>query len=338
MENPRFDFTVDVRKLGLLVELDRLGTITATAAFLHLTPSAVSQQLAIFSRDLGVPLLEHRGRGVVLTGPARVLLARAGALREQFELTRVALASWSDGTAGDIRIGALATGISALVAPALESTRRSRPDLKFRVTECDAIDAVAQLDAGDLDITIVSDFPGVPPRNDSRYHRVDLVSDVLDLVLPSDHGLVDSAGIPLADLAGEGWVGAEPGDAYTHIVAAACAAAGFTPDIRHVCREWDAVAALVEAGAGVALIPRLAFPLRHQRVAIRPLLGQGASRLLFALVRAGAQKDAGVAAALDALRIVAAQRGADQPRRAGLARNPRAAMTRASAVKTTGAR
>ena len=77
MKSVSWDFTVDWRKLRLLHELDRRGTIAATAEAMYLTPSAVSQQLAGLAREVGVPLLERRGRTVVLTGQARVLLAHA---------------------------------------------------------------------------------------------------------------------------------------------------------------------------------------------------------------------------------------------------------------------
>ncbi|MBX3093615.1 MAG: LysR family transcriptional regulator [Cryobacterium sp.] len=302
------DFTIDLRKIRLLRELSARGTVTAAAAALHLTPSAVSQQLAGLSRELGVPLLERRGRGVSLTGQARLLLSHADAVQEQLELTRAALASWSGGTVGEVRVGSLATGIAALVAPALARLRDERPQLVVRATELDGDEGLALLDAGELDLIVVSDFLGAPTRQDARYHRVDLIADVMDVVLPADHPLADPNGVRLADLAGEVWVGAEPGDSCAHIITGVCAAAGFVPDTRHHCREWDAVAALVSAGVGVALIPRLAFPLRQQDVVVCPVLGQPASRVLFALARAGTQLDPGTAVVVDTLRAVAAER------------------------------
>lgn len=302
------DFTIDLRKLRLLRELERCGTVTAAAAALHLTPSAVSQQLAGLSRELGVPLLERRGRGVALTGQARLLLGHADAVQEQVELARAALASWSDGTVGEVRVGSLATGITALVGPALARLRKDRPRLGVRTSELDGAAALAMLDAGKLDLIVVSDFLNAPTRLDARYHRLDLINDVMDAVLPADHPLADPQGVRLADLAHEVWVGAEPGESCAHIVTGVCAAAGFVPDLRHRCQEWDAVAALVAAGAGVALIPRLAYPLRQQGLAICPVLGQPASRMLFALLRAGTQLDPGTAAVLETLQTVAAER------------------------------
>ncbi len=302
------DFTFDPRKIRLLKEVARLGTVAATASALHLTPSAVSQQLAGLSREVGVPLLERHGRGVTLTGQARLLLSHADAVQEQLELTRAALSSWSGGSVGEVRIGALATGMGALVGPAIARLRHERPALSIRAVEVDGEDAVAMLDVGDLDVIINSNFLGAPTRHDARYHRIDLLTDVLDAVLPAGHPLADTRGVRLADLAGEVWVGADPRDSCGHVVTGACAAAGFVPDTRHRCKEWDAVAALVSAGAGVALIPRLAGPLRQKNVVICPILGQPAARVLFVLVRAGRQFDPATSTVLDALQAIAAIR------------------------------
>jgi DNA-binding transcriptional LysR family regulator len=113
MKSVSWDFTVDWRKLRLLYELDRRGTIAATATAMYLTPSAVSQQLAGLARDIGAPLLERRGRTVALTGQAGLLLAHAEGMRELAERARAALDAWADGSAGYVRVGSLSTGIAA---------------------------------------------------------------------------------------------------------------------------------------------------------------------------------------------------------------------------------
>ena len=88
---------------------------------------------------------------------------------------------------------------------------------------------------------------------------------------------------------------------------AVCAAAGFSPDVGHRCDEWTAVGALVAAGGGVALVPRLAQPLSDD-VVVCPVVGTPATRQIFAAVRAGAQADPVVSALLDMLVTVAAER------------------------------
>jgi DNA-binding transcriptional LysR family regulator len=306
MKSSSWDFTVDWRKLRLLDELERRGTIAATAGALHLTPSAVSQQLAGLSRDIGVPLLERRGRTVVLTGQARLLLSHAQGMRELTERTRSALEGWAGGTVGHVRIGSLATGIAALAAPALVRLRRDRPGLTVRVSELEPREALDSLDAGEIEIAVTVDYPGAPSRQDTRYRRVDLIADVMDAVVPADHPLAGRSCVRLAELSAEVWVGAAAGDPCGHIVNGICAAAGFAPDVQYHCQEWDAVAALVAAGAGVALVPRSAQPLRPPGLTVLPVTGEPATRLLFALMRAGTETDPGTAAVLRALEAVAA--------------------------------
>jgi DNA-binding transcriptional LysR family regulator len=308
MKSVSWDFTVDWRKLKLLHELDRRGTIAATAEAMYLTPSAVSQQLAALAREVGVPLLERRGRSVVLTGQARVLLAHAEEMRELAERTRAALDAWSEGTEGYVRVGSLATGIAALVGPAIVRLRGERPGLTIRVSEQEPDEALDLLDAGELEIAVTVDYPGAPAREDARYRRVDLISDVMDAVVPAGHPLAGQPTVSLTELACDVWVGAAASDACGHIMTGICATAGFSPDVQYHCREWDAVAALVAAGVGVALIPRSAQPLRPRGLAVIPVVGAPATRLLFALTRAGTEQDPGTRAALEALEAVAAAR------------------------------
>jgi DNA-binding transcriptional LysR family regulator len=302
------DFTIDLRRLRVLRELQQRGTVSATAVALHLTPSAVSQQIAGLARDLGVPLLETQGRGVRLTGQARVLLSHADAVQERLELARADLAAWEEGIVGEVRVGALSTAISALVAPCLARLRDERPRLQLRVSETDPPDALTRLDAGDLDIVLAADFRDAPAPGDPRYHRVDLLTDRMDAVLPEGHPLARPHGLRLESLSGQPWVASDVDNPCSQITVAVCASAGFSPDVQHHCLEWDAVAALVAAGAGVALIPRLAQPLRQKGLTICPVVGAPASRRIYAAVRAGAQHDPGTAAVLTCLEEVARRR------------------------------
>jgi DNA-binding transcriptional LysR family regulator len=90
----------DVRKLHILRTLRERGTVTATAEALHMTPSAVSQQLTNLARQLGVPLLEARGRRVRLTDAARLVLTHTEPVFEQLERAEAALAAYTEGEAG----------------------------------------------------------------------------------------------------------------------------------------------------------------------------------------------------------------------------------------------
>src|SRR5579875_1971319 len=110
---------LDVRRLAVLREVHRCGTVTAAAAALHLTPSAVSQQLAALGRETKTPLLEPHGRRVRLTGAGLVLLHHADAVLAELERTEAVVSSLASGGAGVARVAAFPTAINALVVPAM---------------------------------------------------------------------------------------------------------------------------------------------------------------------------------------------------------------------------
>ncbi|MDT0486990.1 LysR family transcriptional regulator [Streptomyces doebereineriae] len=124
MEQVSEPFTIDLRRLTVLRELQRRGSLARTAEALHLTPSAVSQQIAALARETGVPLTEKDGRGVRLTGQARVLLAHADAIAAQLERARADLGAYGEGGRGSVTIGCLSSGILGVAskAPSAVST------------------------------------------------------------------------------------------------------------------------------------------------------------------------------------------------------------------------
>lgn len=303
------DFTVDVRRLAILEQLRQHGTVAATAAALHLTPSAVSQQLAALAREIGVPLVARNGRTVRLTPQAEVLLEHAATIRAQLERVRADLAGHEEGRAGLVRVGTFATAIGGIVGPAMAALRADAPRLRVRVTEVDPPESVERLDTGDLDVVVNIEYLGGPTRTDPRYHRLPLHADPLDVLLPADSPLAARPGpLRLADLADQPWVSGSTGTACGQITLSACAAAGFVPDLRHYARNWAATLALVAAGGGVELVPRLA--LDHvPEGAVRRRLVAAPARHVYAATRSGAEDVPHIAAVLDALAKAASELG-----------------------------
>jgi DNA-binding transcriptional LysR family regulator len=301
------DFMIDPRRLRVLREVALRGTVTSAAHGLHLTPSAVSQQIAALARELGVPLLEKTGRGVRLTGQAKLILSHATVVQAQLERARAELAAFADGQIGNVSIASLSTGISGLVAPVISRLRTTRPGITVTAVEMEPPDVFTRLDSGEIDIVIAVDYRKAPPRTDPNYFRIELLFDVLDVALPVGHRLARCESIDLSELASDIFVTASPGSSCSDVTLGACAVAGFNPDVRHYSIDWHAITALVGVEAGIALVPRLAGPLEREGVVIRPLRGQRAARNIFAAVRSGAQDDPVLAATLEVLQAVACE-------------------------------
>lgn len=295
----------DIRKLQILRTLRERGTVTATAEALRMTPSAVSQQLTNLSRQLGVPLLEAQGRRVRLTDAARLVLRHAEAVFEQLERADAELAAYVQGEAGEVRVGAFSTAVPALVVPAVRALRAVHPGVSVRVREVEAGEAYELLAAGEVDVAL-SLAAQAPTVADGRFGVVRLLSDPLDLALPRGHALAGDEGVRLADLAAEPWIFGGSGP-WSDITRAACEAAGFQPVQGHSAAGWTAILAMVEAGMGVALVPRM-VQVRMEGVVMRELAVERPRRHVVAAVRKGAELGA-AGKVLGALREVAAGLG-----------------------------
>jgi len=305
-------FTIELSQLRTLRELRERETITATAQALHLTPSAVSQQVAALSRSVGAPLLARHGRRVRLTPQAIILLEHADRVHTELEAAQADLAAFEDGRAGVVSVGAFATAITGLVVPALELLSRERPGISLRVDEAEPPGCLTSLDTGELDIAVTVDYALGPSQDDPRYHRTELRRDPLRLVLPSAHPAASNADLDLRDLADEAWVTGATGHPCSEITTAACAAAGVSPRIVHRVDSWEAAIALVACGAGVALVPELALAARHPGVSALAVRHHQPARNVYAAVRRGSQLAPHIAAVLAAL-TAAARASAEAP-------------------------
>ncbi|GHD71281.1 LysR family transcriptional regulator [Streptomyces goshikiensis] len=300
----------DIKKLRILRTLAEQGTVTATAEALHLTPSAVSQQLTNLARQLGVPLLEAQGRRVRLTDAAHLVLRHAEAVFAQLERADAEIAGYLAGEAGEVRVGAFSTAVPALVVPAAAALRLTHPGVEIRVRETEAAESYELLSAGAVDLAL-SLAAHAPSARDPRFTRVPLLADPLDVALPPEHPLARSPRLRLADLSGEPWIYGGSGP-WSQITLSACEAAGFVPEQAHSAAGWSAILALVEAGMGVALIPRMAAG-RATGVTVRDLGRDRPVRHVIAATRRGADAAPAVARVLDALREAARLRTAGAP-------------------------
>lgn len=300
------NFMIDLRRLQTLRVLAQHQTVTAAAAVLHLTPSAVSWQLRRLSADLGVTLVVQHGRGLRLTPAARTLLERANELYARWEQIEAELAASSEGISGLLRLCGFSTAASAVLPPVASQLGESWPDLTVRIIEAAPAECFDLLLADGADVAVVVATPGLPPTTDARFEQRRLLDDPLDLVVPEGHPLAASRIVRLNDAADQPWVVARPGSPYHQLVLTACAAAGFTPVIAHEASEWDTGAALIARGFGVGLIPRLAhLPTGYATVRI-PLRGDPIpARRILTGVRRGSAKQPAIAAALHALTTAA---------------------------------
>jgi DNA-binding transcriptional LysR family regulator len=286
---------LDLRRLRLLRELKRRGTVTAVAEALGYSPSAVSQQLATLEKETRVTLLEPAGRRVRLTPQADVLVDHAERLLAEMERAEAALARSLHDTVGTLHVAAFQTAALALVPQTLLHLAAAHPGLRVEVTEAEPEAALPALVSGQFDLVLGEEYPGCPlPRLDGTERR-DLFIDELHLATP-----VSWRERRLRGLAERPFVMEPPGTAAHDWSTAVCRAAGFEPDVRYFSSDLQIHLALVGHGLAAALVPGLAGATGKSAVALHVLPGHPA-RSVFAAVRRGAVEHPAIRVFIDAL-------------------------------------
>jgi DNA-binding transcriptional LysR family regulator len=276
---------LEPRRLRLLRELAHRGTIAATAQACGYTPSGVSQQLALLEREVRMPLLVREGRRVALTEAARVLVGHAERVLAELEAAEAALAGLAGSVRGTVRLAAFPTAAAAFVPAAIARCRAEHPDLRVVLSELETDEAVAAVRSGRIDLALVYEYALLPRVADPGVEVGPLFTEPLLAALPGGRDVPER--VPLTILRGDAWIAPHSDTALRAVLDRACGLAGFTPDIDYVSDDYTVIVALVAAGLGVALIPRLAAEALTADVQLRPVVEPTLTRTVSLVTRAG---------------------------------------------------
>jgi DNA-binding transcriptional LysR family regulator len=267
---------LDVRRLLLLRDLAHLGTIAAVARAHTYTPSAVSQQLAVLEREAGVSLLERTGRRVTLTRAGAVLVQHADTVLAALERASAAVATAGTELSGPLRIGAFPSAVRTVLPAALVALGRDHPRLELMVSELDPAAMPDALRQRRLDVGLLHDYDAVPVEPDPALDAVPLLEETVYLAGPAG-----STPRSIEAARAENWIVGSPGTLCHRVALSMGQAAGFALRVRHHADDFATVLALVAAGQGVSLVPRLAATPRPAGVTLIPLPLHRRTRLAY---------------------------------------------------------
>jgi DNA-binding transcriptional LysR family regulator len=292
---------LDLQRLRALHAVSLHGTVGAAAAALGYTPSAVSQQIAKLERETRTVLLEREGRGVRLTDEARQLAATAQELLAMVERAETELELRRGVPSGRLTIAAFASAARGLMPSVLADLARRHPALDTRLTEIDphlSVDLVAK---GAVDLVVAHDWDIAPLPAPAGVEQAAIGEDLCDLLVPAGHRFAGREGVRRSELGGERWICQPPGRVCHDWLMRTLRAAGHEPDIVHQADENPTLVALVAAGLGIALIPRLGRGPLPDGVVEVPLDPMPVRRL-YALWRTGAARRPAIAETVRTLR------------------------------------
>ncbi|WP_269857152.1 LysR family transcriptional regulator [Streptomyces sp. RPT161] len=298
---------LSLERLRILHAIDAYGSVSAAADVLHVTTSAISQQMGKLERETGQQLLAKNGRGVRLTDAGRLLSGHADRILSMVELAHSDLEAHRGAPVGTLAIGAFPTAARGLFPRVLAALRDEHPQLRPYLEEMEPREAVPRLMRGDIDLAVVLDWYNKPLPLPDGLAKAELLDDVADVAVPSGHPLAGREWCDLEDFAGDDWIGWPPGEFCHEWLVFTLRGKGLEPRIAHAAEEHHTQLALVAAGLGVAITPRLGRGPVPEGVSIVPVR-HTMRRHVYAAWRADADRRPSIRAAVDALRRAGAER------------------------------
>ena len=214
-------------------------------------------------------MVVRSGRRVRLTRAGRLLCEAADRALAVLEAGHRAAAEEVSPERGQVALGFLHLLGRSVVPTLVSGFRATHPSVRFRLVQDSRQDILDHLANGVVDLALVS-----PPPTDPAFTHAVVREEELILVVPPGHRLAGRPSVRVAELAGEEFVGLEPGYGLRQITDDLCAAAGFTPALAFEGQETETVRGLVAAGLGVALLPHADSPSGLPEIPLTPRAGR----------------------------------------------------------------
>ncbi|GAA5068733.1 LysR family transcriptional regulator [Streptomyces similanensis] len=288
------------------------GSFSAAARDLGCTQPAVSQQMKALESSVGTPLLVRAGREMRLTQAGQALVRHANGILAGLTAAEEEVAAIAGLRAGRVRLVSFPSGSSTLVPTALAALRAAHPGTRVSLEEAEPPRSVELLREGDCDVALAFRYEGAAGTDamgrdtGAAEEWADLVvrpllTDRLVALVPERHRLAraGSGPVDIAELAAEPWIAGCP--RCRGQLVEVCAGAGFTPRIDFATDDYPAVAGLVGAGLGVAVLPELAIESVRPRGVRAVPLEPAVRREIVALTLPDLSQVPAVAATLDEL-------------------------------------
>ncbi|MFG2819143.1 LysR family transcriptional regulator [Kitasatospora sp. NPDC048365] len=276
---------METRRLRMLLELSRLGSMRAVAETMGTTTSTVSQQIATLADDMGTALTEPYGRLVRLTPAGRRLAEHAVTILAAVETARHDLAPGSEPN-GTVRVAGYATAIRAHLLPVVTALTTSHPRLRVLVREHEPAEALQLLAEDATDLALTYDYNLAPAAENPALSATPLWTAGWGLGVPARTDLREGTTLDVfAGLAGQDWIVNSRNTADETVIRTLASMAGFSPRITHQADSLDLVQGMITAGLGVGLLPlgTVTFPA----VRLVPLTAPEVELRAYAVTRHG---------------------------------------------------
>ncbi|MDN5718142.1 MAG: LysR family transcriptional regulator [Janibacter sp.] len=261
---------IDLHRLSVWRAVVASGSVSGAAANLGFTPATISQHIIALQKQVGIPLYERSGRGIEPTAVGERLAHESTEVFESARRLEAIIEDLHADPVPTLSIGSFASAARAWLPGVVSDLTKEFPGVQWAI---DIHTPGAPAGYRTRDIELDEEVPTLEPRALTGYRRRVLGTDDFGVALSLEHPLADHEEIRASQLQEESWIDHDMFDRTTaQIVRDACYAAGFEP--RYVARSDDhnVALAMVGAGIGIAMMPRLAKGELPHHVKIVPVV------------------------------------------------------------------
>jgi DNA-binding transcriptional LysR family regulator len=241
---------LDLTTLNLVLAIEQTRSITRGAQREHLALAAASKRLSDLESRLGVQLFERRARGVEPTEACRALVRHIRSLNASLHALESEVVEFARGIKGHLRIAANAGAIAECLPADLAAFSEKHPQIRISLEDMTSADVQAAVAEGRADVGVFT-----APLLDNRLETRVYAQGSLAVLVPRGHELARRKKVSFDDLLAHDLVGLHAGAAAQELMHEQALARGKTLKARWQVRGFDAIAQLVEAGMGVAVLP-----------------------------------------------------------------------------------
>ncbi len=243
---------MEVHQLRYFLAIAASGSFTAAAENCHVSQPSLSSQIAKLEDELGGALLERRRTGARLTARGSLFLPRASECLRQLAEARQEIEELDGLHRGEVALGCLPSTGTYILPPLLRPFRHDHPGLTVRLLEESSPGLAQAVLTGEVDLALV-DEAGLA----AGLRATPLYTEPLLVALPAEHPLAGRGAVTVEALADEPLIVMKSGHGFRKIVLDYLASRGLEPRIVYESAGIDTVQALVEAGLGISLVPRM---------------------------------------------------------------------------------
>lgn len=290
----------------MLEQVAAAGSLTAAATALHLTVSAVSQQIAQLEREAGQPLVLRGPRGVSLTPSGRVVAEHAASVRMLVSAAERELRDLAGLQSGSLRLGTIPTVTESFLPDAISAFRSAHPGVTLSVHSAQISELRGMFLAREVELAVMWERESENLEQEQPLLATPLRDDPSVLLVPADHAAAAHPTVRLEDFAHENWI-IRASPQVRAVLRDACEQAGFEPVVSFEARGYQEVQAMVAIGMGVALVPTLSLATLRSDVRALRLAPDAPTRRIVLVQRRRARLSPAAVEMARVLRAVAAE-------------------------------